>query len=141
MKTLVAMIVCVTVIIASVAILVLGPGGGNSSQGAAATPKVRPGTVLMSQSGTSAADTAVFTVGSKWQLVWRYDCTGAPFGSGAFAVRLYDGSRKSADYVNRDVHSSGAQGAGIEHYTAGNSHKKLLSIQTTCRWGVIVDAG
>jgi hypothetical protein len=140
MKTLVAMMVCLVVIVASIAILVLGPGGGNSSQNAAVVPKIQPGTVLISQSGTSAVDTAPFEVGSKWQLVWRYDCTGLPFGVGAFAVRLYDGSRKSADFVNRDVHSSGAQGAGIEHYKAGNSHKKLLSIQTTCRWGVIVDA-
>jgi len=141
MKTLVAMLVCVAVIVASIAILVLAPGGGDSSQGTSASPKVRPGTVLMSQSGTSPADTAPFQVPNKWQLVWRYDCTGAPFGIGAFAVRLYDGSRKSADYVNRDVHSTGAQGAGIEHYTSGNSHTKLLSVETTCRWGVIVDAG
>ena len=71
--------------------------------------------------------------------MWRFDCSNVPFRTGDFVVRLFNGTstNRSIDYVNRDVHRAGQAGAGIEHYTAGDSHKKLLVIETNCRWGVI----
>jgi hypothetical protein len=142
-KTLVAMIVCITVIAASIAVLVLNPFGSDSSSSTKTTvTTAAKGTVILTQSGTTPATTTTFTVGSKWQLVWRFDCTGTRFGTGEFAVRIFNAktAQHSADFVNRDVHSSGPSGAGIEHYTVGDSAQKVLTIQTACRWGIIVAA-
>jgi hypothetical protein len=142
-KTLVAMIVCITVIAASIAVLVLVPLGSDSSSAKKSpTTTVQKGTVILGQSGTASATTSTFKVGSTWQLVWRFDCTGTRFGTGEFAVRIFNAktAQHSADFVNRDVHSTGPSGAGIEHYTVGDSAQKVLTIQTACRWGIIVAA-
>ena len=137
------MIVCITVIAASIAVLVLNPFNSDSSSSTNTTSTTTAkGTVILTQSGTTAATTATFTVGSKWQLVWRYDCPGTRSGTGEIAVRIFNAktAQHSADFVNRDVHSTGPTGAGIEHYTVGDSPQKVLTIQTACRWGIIVAA-
>lgn len=138
MKTLVAMLVCLAVIVVSVALLVYLPSS-ESSDSSAAVPKIKAGTVILAQSGATGATSNSFTIGDKWDLVWRFDCSNVPFRTGDFVVRLFNGTsaNRSIDYVNRDVHRAGPAGAGIEHYTAGDSHKKLLVIETNCRWGVI----
>jgi hypothetical protein len=141
LKTLVAMFICVTVIVVSIALLVYLPSS-ESSDGAASAPKIKAGTVVLAQSGTTGASSDSFTIDENWELVWRFDCSNTPFRTGDFVVRLYNGTsaHKSIDYVNRDVHRAGPAGAGIEHYTAGDSHRKLLVVETACRWGVIVQA-
>ena len=138
MKTLVAMLVCLAVIVVSVALLIYLPSS-ESSDSSATVPKIKAGTVLLAQSGAAGATSNSFTVGDHWKLVWRFDCSNTPFRTGDFVVRLFNGTstNRSIDYVNRDVHRAGQAGAGIEPYTAGDSHKKLLVIETNCRWGVI----
>jgi hypothetical protein len=139
LKTLVAMLVCLAVIGVSIALLVYLPSS-ESSDSSAAVPKIKAGTVILAQSGATGATSNSFTIGDKWDLVWRFDCSNVPFRTGDFVVRLFNGTsaNRSIDYVNRDVHRAGQAGADIEHYTAGDSHKKLLVIETNCRWGVIV---
>ncbi|HZP30694.1 MAG TPA: hypothetical protein VFC99_17230 [Acidimicrobiia bacterium] len=139
MKTFVAMVTCLTVIVVSVAALLYLPSWDSSDSGAS-VPKIKAGTSILATSGSNKTTTDAFSVGNAWDLVWRYDCSNTPFGVGDFVVHLYDGSTSNIDYVNRDVRSSGPAGAGIEHYQAGESHRKLLVIDTACRWGVIVQA-
>jgi len=138
LKTFVAMLVCLAVVVVSIALLVYLPSS-ESSDSSAAVPKIKAGTVILAQSGATGATSNSFTVGDKWNLVWRFDCSNVPFRTGDFVVRLFNGTsaNRSIDYVNRDVHRAGQAGAGIENYTAGDSHKKLLVIETNCRWGVI----
>jgi hypothetical protein len=139
LKTFVAMLTCLGVVVVSVAALLYLPSW-DSPDSAATVPKIKPGTSLLAQSGATSATTDSFSVASRWNLIWRYDCSNTPFGVGDFAVHLYNGTstNKQIDYVNRDVHRSGNAGAGIEHYSAGDSHRKVLVVETPCRWGVIV---
>lgn len=139
MKTFVAMVTCLTVVVVSVALLVYLPSWDSSDSGAA-VPNIKAGTSILAQSGTTRATTDAFSVGNRWNLVWRFDCSNTPFGVGDFVVHLYDGSTSNIDYVNRDVRGSGKVGAGIENYKAGDSHRKQLVVDTPCRWGIIVEA-
>jgi hypothetical protein len=138
-KTFWAMVICLVVVVASVAALVYLPSW-NSTDSGADVPKIKAGTSILAQSGSQKATTDAFSVGNHWNLVWRYDCSNTPFGVGDFIVHLYDGSTSNIDYINRDVRSSGKLGAGIENYTAGDSHQKQLVVDTPCRWGIIVQA-
>jgi hypothetical protein len=139
LKTFVAMITCLVVVVVSVAAILYLPSWDSSDSGAS-VPKIKAGTSILAQSGTGRATTDSFAVGNHWNLVWRFDCSNTPFRVGDFVVHLYDGSTSNIDYVNRDVRRTASAGAGIENYTAGDSNRKQLVIDTPCRWGIIVQA-
>lgn len=137
MKALIAMIVCLLVAAVSIALLVTGVGTQGSS-----SPKIKAGTAILHLTGSTNVTTKSFVVGDDWDLLWTYDCSNVAEASGSFVVRIYDADGSDdppPDYDNRDVHEAGKGTSGVEHYHSGGIDK-LLKIESSCQWAIIVNA-
>jgi hypothetical protein len=76
-----------------------------------------------------------FTVtGPRWTLGWAYDCTGAPGGTGAFNIKVFDGNGDSSS--DGGIDQNGAKGSSVVAYTSMG--ERYLWVTTNCVWAVRV---
>ncbi len=138
MKALIAMIVCLLVAAASIALLVTGVGTGSGEP----PVKIKPGTAILHLTGNANVTTKTFLVGDDWDMLWAYDCSNTVEGTGSFVARIYDADGSDdppPDYDNKDVHQAGRGTSGVEHYHSGGIDKQL-KIESACQWAIIVNA-
>lgn len=99
----------------------------------ASPPPVPTQQVLLDLSGSGSQQTASFTVGSKWNVTYTFDCS-AFGGSGNFQfdVDNTDGS----DTYDTGANDLAASGGTTDYYYDSGEH--YLSINSECAWHLTV---
>lgn len=89
--------------------------------------------VYLEVSGAGTKSTQTFNAVGDWNLLWSYDCTQTPAGTGNFIVNVMT-STGQLDFHFQPVNQMGAKGSDTEYYH--RSASAYLTINSQCSWTV-----